>query len=248
MTSRRKFIEDLGGTCKNWGWSWSFVNYQKRWVAFGAWDENERGDNQMILADDWEIRNGRRANGYIQGVEHLNLVENGYALFTFRMVKGLAHPDTDKITAKIKDITPKLEQRHLNRSGSEWIALPLGIASQSYDFDEREKTFSEGAEKTKYASYYERNRYARAECLAIHGFECSVCENLMENLYGKIANKFVHVHHLMKVSDMGEDYRVNPKKDMVPVCPNCHSIIHLAEPMLTISQAREFWEARSCRT
>jgi len=35
------------------------------------------------------------------------------------------------------------------------------------------------------------------------------------------------VHHLVPISKIGKKYRVDPIKDLRPVCPNCHAVIHL---------------------
>ncbi len=38
--SRKEFIESVDATCKNWQWSWSFINETERFIVFGAWDRN----------------------------------------------------------------------------------------------------------------------------------------------------------------------------------------------------------------
>ncbi|MDQ2907279.1 MAG: hypothetical protein M3Y81_27545 [Chloroflexota bacterium] len=37
---------------------------------------------------------------------------------------------------------------------------------------------------------------------------------------------------------MGETYRVDPIKDLRPVCPNCHTIIHSQYPPYSIDEVR----------
>ncbi len=32
---------------------------------------------------------------------------------------------------------------------------------------------------------------------------------------------FIHVHHLKPLSEVGYEYRVDPIRDLRPVCPNC---------------------------
>ncbi|MGB8698791.1 MAG: HNH endonuclease, partial [Thermosynechococcaceae cyanobacterium] len=36
-----------------------------------------------------------------------------------------------------------------------------------------------------------------------------------------------HVHHIKPISEIGESYIVDPVTDLIPVCPNCHAVIHL---------------------
>ena len=65
-----------------------------------------------------------------------------------------------------------------------------------------------------------------------------VCNFDFEKIYGKIGQNFIHVHHLTKVADIGNKYEVNPIKDLIPVCPNCHSMLHKQEPPFTIDELK----------
>jgi 5-methylcytosine-specific restriction protein A len=46
--SRKVFIESCGATCRNWQWSWSFVNESKRFVVFGVWDRRRNREGAMV--------------------------------------------------------------------------------------------------------------------------------------------------------------------------------------------------------
>src|SRR6266480_5101142 len=85
--NRREFIESQGATCKNWQWSWSFINEAKRIIIFGAWDRDTVGKRTKIFSEDWQFgRSGRRNSGYRQAKEHIRLIEEeGYQLMTFPM-------------------------------------------------------------------------------------------------------------------------------------------------------------------
>ncbi len=37
---------------------------------------------------------------------------------------------------------------------------------------------------------------------------------------------FIHVHHLKPQSSRGGEYEIDPVLDLVPVCPNCHAVMH----------------------
>jgi len=54
----------------------------------------------------------------------------------------------------------------------------------------------------------------------------------------------MHVHHLKMLSEIGKNYRIDPIKDLRPVCPNCHSVIHMESPLLTIKQVKALITAR----
>lgn len=100
------------------------------------------------------------------------------------------------------------------------------------------ESYAEGARKNVSVNAYERNPQARAACIAHFGHRCGVCDLLLEERYGTIAAEFIHVHHTVPLAEVRSDYRVNPKKDLQPVCPNCHAIIHRRNPPLSMAEAQ----------
>jgi len=84
----------------------------------------------------------------------------------------------------------------------------------------------EGAEVLRLLSIRERDPVLRAACLATHGHRCLICGNDLGEIYGEIGNGFIHVHHLRPLAARKGADATDPKKDLIPVCPNCHSIIH----------------------
>ena len=59
---------------------------------------------------------------------------------------------------------------------------------------------------------------------------CHICGFDFEKTYGAVGKRFIHVHHITPVSELGPDYRINPEKDLIPVCPNCHAMLHRRKP------------------
>ena len=84
----------------------------------------------------------------------------------------------------------------------------------------------EGTVRRVSINRYERSQAARTACIAHHGARCAVCRLDFEDMYGEIGRGFIHVHHIVPVSQIGENYRVDPVRDLVPVCPNCHAMLH----------------------
>lgn len=99
-------------------------------------------------------------------------------------------------------------------------------------------TYAEGASKRIVVNAYERDRRARDACVAHHGHTCVVCGFDFERVYGNLGARFIHVHHVRPVSTLGPGYTVDPKTDLVPVCPNCHAMLHRQSPPLTPAQLR----------
>lgn len=92
-------------------------------------------------------------------------------------------------------------------------------------------TYMEGAVIRVAVNKYERDPKARAACLAHHGIRCAACDMSFEERYGSIGSGFIHVHHLTMISQVGEEYVVDPVRDLVPLCANCHNMAHRRSPL-----------------
>jgi 5-methylcytosine-specific restriction protein A len=58
-------------------------------------------------------------------------------------------------------------------------------------------------------------------------------------MYGTLGEDFIHVHHKINISSIGNEYSVNPIDDLIPVCPNCHAMLHKKNPAYTIEELRK---------
>lgn len=101
------------------------------------------------------------------------------------------------------------------------------------------QTYYEGATKHITVNVYERSAKARKVCIAHYGVDCFICGFNFKSVYGGAGNGFIHVHHLKPLSEVGEEYRLEPVKDMRPVCPNCHAMIHRKIPAYTIKEMKQ---------
>jgi 5-methylcytosine-specific restriction protein A len=100
------------------------------------------------------------------------------------------------------------------------------------------ETLVEGAVKTIVINAYERNPKARKICVEYYGTVCSVCEFGFQNKYGQVGRGYIHVHHLRLMSEIKEDYMVDPINDLRPICPNCHAMIHIRKQPYTIEEMK----------
>lgn len=101
-----------------------------------------------------------------------------------------------------------------------------------------ENSYREGAIRKVVVNSHERNPQARKKCIDYYGSTCVVCDFDFAKAYGDIAKGFIHVHHLKALSEIGEQYELNPIEDLRPVCPNCHAVIHLGGGTRTIDDMR----------
>lgn len=105
--------------------------------------------------------------------------------------------------------------------------------------EDDEESFPEGTLERILVNRYERNAKARAKCIQIHGTQCKVCGFDFAKIYGELGLNYIQVHHLVEVSKMakmGAEYKVNPEADLIPLCANCHQMIHRRTPMLTTQE------------
>jgi hypothetical protein len=102
------------------------------------------------------------------------------------------------------------------------------------------RPYPEGSVKQVLVNSYERDPNARTACIKKYGTTCSVCGVDLTVVYGRIATGFIHVHHLCQLSEVGSDYSVDPIRDLRPVCPNCHAIIHLRLAPYSIDEVKGF--------
>jgi predicted HNH restriction endonuclease len=118
----------------------------------------------------------------------------------------------------------------------------LGIGDQgTWSFQEElgiEKPLIEGASFTVQVSAFERNPVARQKCVTHYGKNCAVCGFNFGTAYGSSAGDYIHVHHLKPLASIGEEYVIDPIKDLRPVCANCHAVIHLRQPPYSIEEVK----------
>lgn len=102
-----------------------------------------------------------------------------------------------------------------------------------------EEHYSEGKTKKVLVNSYERNQIARQKCIKHFGFNCQVCDFSFQEKYGELGKSFIHVHHKVDISTIGKEYSVDPIEDLIPVCPNCHAMLHLRKPAYSIEELKE---------
>lgn len=95
-----------------------------------------------------------------------------------------------------------------------------------YDNIDEEREYHEGHVRSVLVNVYERSSIARRKCIEHHGESCYVCGMNFRDRYGTLGDGFIHIHHLRPLYTIGQDYVIDYKNDLIPVCPNCHAMIH----------------------
>lgn len=119
-------------------------------------------------------------------------------------------------------------------------SAPTDEGSLYPDEIEADDSYFEGSATQVLVNRYERDPAARKACLAEYGSVCIVCDLDFAEWYGDRGAGFIHVHHVTPISQLGADYRIDPIADLVPVCPNCHAMLHRSPPV-TVQQLQEIY-------
>lgn len=99
------------------------------------------------------------------------------------------------------------------------------------------KKFVEGKARLVRLNVHERSRKARSVCLQHYGTNCAICEFSFASFDESFANS-IHVHHLVPISSRESEYCLDPIEHLIPVCPNCHTVIHLRRPPFSIEEVK----------
>ncbi|HGF7231732.1 HNH endonuclease [Vibrio cholerae] len=192
---------------------YSYCNDEKKQVLFSL----DLSNGDVILSPDWS------KNGYAHSMKHIvKILNEGYDLLIFR-----TKTKTNNKGETIADgFEPLLEKRRLftDKDGV-YRAISMDH-SCSEEISESAGDYYEGAKKTITINAYERNSAARQACINKFGCSCMICGFNFELVYGERGSGFIHVHHIVPVAEINHEYKIDPVTDLIPVCPNCHAMLH----------------------
>jgi 5-methylcytosine-specific restriction protein A len=212
--TRTSFVNRVMGlSFKSTQGKYSYCNDDRKQVLFSL--DSPNGD--VILNKNWS------RHGFSHSMKHINKVlDEGYDLLIFR-----TKTKRNKKDETISDgFEPLLEKRKLVVGEA---GIYRAVAMNFYNSEELQESggdFYEGAKKTITVNVYERDTKARQACIDEFGCSCMICSFNFESVYGERGKEFIHVHHIVPISKVNKEYKVDPIKDLIPVCPNCHAMLH----------------------
>jgi hypothetical protein len=74
--------------------------------------------------------------------------------------------------------------------------------------------------------------------------DCEVCGFSFSHAYGGLADEYCEVHHLLPLSEVEHTGRTK-LEDLVILCANCHRVVHLRNPPLTLDEVRGMLNKRT---
>lgn len=78
-----------------------------------------------------------------------------------------------------------------------------------------------------------RSQKARNECIKLKGCHCNICGFDFQKMYGDLGKDYIEVHHITSIGELTTSIGyegTDPAKDLIPLCSNCHSMIHRKSP------------------
>ena len=129
----------------------------------------------------------------------------------------------------------KIEEQDLafKEVAKEWAVSACGMMLSLLNVEAIEQEGVEEGKKIQVLqTKYERNPINRKICIEKNGCKCKICGFDFEKEYGEIGKGFIHVHHIVPISQKGGEHIPDSYIDLIPVCPNCHAMLHSSNPPL----------------
>jgi predicted HNH restriction endonuclease len=189
--------------------------------------------------EDLEILTGRNDDKFSQKVRNLK-AHNTFERNGFAEYKNGAFTLNDKGIKYLQENMDKL--RYLLVNDFHWEDLKEGLDIIEKSATEKRKievfdetiTVQEGVKKIVETKVYERSSKLRQ--IAIDHYTkngdilCKACQFSFQKFYGEIGKGYIEIHHvkpIFKYEDEELDKTIDKAlKNVVPVCSNCHRIIH----------------------
>lgn len=131
-----------------------------------------------------------------------------------------------------KEMNPEIRFLRVNDNGYQIEFInPFKIEKDAEIELEEYKGSIEGRPKLCHEKRYERDPRNRRAAIEFHGTNCNICNFNFEEFYGQHGSEFIEIHHLNPLYT-GEERNVNPQMDLIPVCSNCHRMIHRSQDKL----------------
>ena len=115
----------------------------------------------------------------------------------------------------------------------------LNLIEASKEMNEIEE-HTPSCDETLEADYKEK---LKKECIDYYGAICDICGFDFGYTYGEAYEQCIDVHNQKDVQ--GEEIlpTTHPTEDLIPICHNCHQVIHSVVPALSVDEMRKMVKA-----
>ncbi|HEY9896294.1 MAG TPA: DUF3578 domain-containing protein [Candidatus Sericytochromatia bacterium] len=158
----------------------------------------------------------------------------GLAYEAGNIVSKLYHKNAIPDNAKLADDIKKLLDIYF--SLFEKVALERSIQNS----DNKENEWFEDLTKYRMHRVVERNKSLSKRVKQLQGYACKACDFNFEARYGQIGKDFIEAHHCVPISSLNkEKIQLDPLRDFMVLCSNCHRMIHRIKPAPTLEEFRK---------
>ena len=118
------------------------------------------------------------------------------------------------------------------------------LLAQTFGYDPAEREFKEGKANLRIHLAKERNRNLvnlaknKWNKQQAGDIKCAICFFSFMDKYGQIGEGFIEAHHIKPISELAPDTIIRID-DLIPVCSNCHSILHRRNPSITVKELQD---------
>ena len=120
----------------------------------------------------------------------------------------------------------KFRKNSMSKAGRITSRAVLSDIKQEKEDDLHYIENTKGKMKVLSSKYYERHPVYRMNAIRAHGLKCHICGFDFRQQYGKFGKDFIEIHHIIPENIDAKKMIIDPKKDLIPVCANCHRMLH----------------------
>lgn len=216
----------------------SYSEKQRDEIIYGwlFWENVTHRDlDEKVLGLTREFSKGYQAMNILH---HIGLVKDHKAIF-----RGITIEEAKELMIKQDEIHFSRVIEALRRFNN-WDLLEevkQDVESENAENNsQNSESRPEGKVKYMYGKKYERDPRNRAASITFHGTKCKICDFDFEKVYGRRGKGYIEIHHVNPLSNIGEEVIIDPKKDLIPVCANCHRMIHRRkDSILSVEEMKE---------
>lgn len=154
--------------------------------------------------------------------------------------------EKDRLKQERKELRKKEKEKKQELSHSGYQTRKVSSGTKRIKKQELDENQREGAISQVSITRRERNKKLRQACLDKYGYVCQCCGIDFEKVYGEIGREFIEVHHLFPISQTEGEHDLDPEKDLIPLCSNCHSMIHrLDGEEMTLDKLKSYYRGHN---
>lgn len=156
-----------------------------------------------------------------------------------RLFEAIMAPNTPAETPKEE---PKQESKEMNQTVSQ-LKEPEVIVAVKEEVPHQEEVIAQKEEsfiRLSKSSMMEEE--IKKECIDYYGAICDICGFDFGYTYGEAYEGCIEVHNVHGLEEEITE-KTHPTEDLIPICCNCHRIIHSQTPPISVEQMRKMVKA-----